>query len=335
MKVLKKIGIILGIALLVFLILGLIMSKKITVVKSVDMDAPANYVYNIVNDLTTNEQWNAWAKEDTTTKIILGDITSGPGASYSYTSQSTGNGELKYTEVKTGQEITGHMSFEGGDPSPFKYTFTPDGNTSEMNWEMTMKLPYPMNVFSPFMKWMMKSSFKKSMKNIEEIAIQRFEKSEYLGYKIETQKVDARHFVMNRSMVSFPNIQKFYTQNLGAIFQKVQEKGITMNGMPSGLFFKYDPSKNETDMAAAIPVKEYTDIEGLTSLTIPSKDALVLNYYGDYEGVEKAHSAIDAYMKDRNLVYDPPVIEEYVTDPLEEKDPGKWLTKVIYYLASK
>ena len=42
---------------------------------------------------------------------------------------------------------------------------------------------------------------------------------------------------------------------------------------------------------------------------------------------------MDEYMKDFGLLNNPPIIEEYVTDPSTEKDPAKWLTKIIYYIA--
>jgi len=30
-----------------------------------------------------------------------------------------------------------------------------------------------------------------------------------------------------------------------------------------------------------------------------------------------------------------PVVEEYITDPGEEPDPEKWLTRITYYFTSK
>ena len=84
-------------------------------------------------------------------------------------------------------------------------------------------------------------------------------------------------------------------------------------------------------MAAAIPVNEEKTIKDLTSITIEDRPAIVVDYYGKYEETGKAHDAIDAYMADHALLMDAPAIEEYLTDPLKEKDPSKWLTKVIYY----
>ena len=36
-------------------------------------------------------------------------------------------------------------------------------------------------------------------------------------------------------------------------------------------------------------------------------------------------------MKDRGYLLDPPIIEEYVTDPTQEKDPSKYLTRITRY----
>ena len=44
---------------------------------------------------------------------------------------------------------------------------------------------------------------------------------------------------------------------------------------------------------------------------------------------------MDAYMKANNLPMQTQVIEEYVTDPMHEKDTTKWLTNIYYVLPSE
>jgi len=51
---------------------------------------------------------------------------------------------------------------------------------------------------------------------------------------------------------------------------------------------------------------------------------------GGYNGLEQAHLAMDDYMKANNLENQPPVIEEYITDPGSEPDSNKWVTKITY-----
>ena len=145
--------------------------------------------------------------------------------------------------------------------------------------------------------------------------------------------LDDRYYIMNRQEVAFENMQQFYAQNLGSLFGKLQKAGIDMKGMPSGLFFKYDEKAGKTDMAASIPIAEPVDIKGATSLTIPSGRAIQVDFYGDYHNLGDAHNAIAEYMLDFGLLNNSPVVEEYMTDPGEEPDPSKWLTKVTYYLS--
>jgi len=57
----------------------------------------------------------------------------------------------------------------------------------------------------------------------------------------------------------------------------------------------------------------------------------MLDFYGDYNHTSDGHDAIKEYMTDRGYLQDPPIIEEYVTDPTIEADPSKWLTKLTYY----
>jgi len=62
--------------------------------------------------------------------------------------------------------------------------------------------------------------------------------------------------------------------------------------------------------------------------------ALVVDYYGNYDGTVAAHSALEKYMKENNMADQLafPVIKECVTDPMTEPDPSKWLTRVYYLL---
>jgi effector-binding domain-containing protein len=156
----------------------------------------------------------------------------------------------------------------------------------------------------------------------------------YRGYEIKEVDIEKRYFVMKRKEVSFDNIQQFYAQNLGSLFGSIQSVGLEMKGMPCGLYFSYDEIAQKTDMAAAIPVKKDIRIDGVANHTIPAGKAIQLDYRGDYNNLSLAHTAIDEYMKDRSLFTNPPVVEEYITDPGQEEDPEQWLTKISYYISA-
>ena len=60
-----------------------------------------------------------------------------------------------------------------------------------------------------------------------------------------------------------------------------------------------------------------------------SEAILLTTKLGDWP---QAHLAMDKYIKANNLPTQTHVIEEYVTDPMHEKDTAKWLTNIYYVL---
>jgi effector-binding domain-containing protein len=85
-------------------------------------------------------------------------------------------------------------------------------------------------------------------------------------------------------------------------------------------------------MAVAIPVAGSPAVPNTEIVAIPATQALVMDYYGSYEGLQGAHMAIDEFINTTGVSVAMPVIEEYATDPEAEPDPNKWLTKIYYLL---
>ncbi len=59
--------------------------------------------------------------------------------------------------------------------------------------------------------------------------------------------------------------------------------------------------------------------------------AYTIDYPGAYEGLKYAHQSLNKYFQTNGLRLKPPVIEEYITDPMAEPDTTKWLTKIYYF----
>jgi effector-binding domain-containing protein len=88
-------------------------------------------------------------------------------------------------------------------------------------------------------------------------------------------------------------------------------------------------------MAVAVPVLTPVAVKDLGSETFPMQNAASIDYYGDSAKNQMAHFALNDYVQDRKLTQTSPVLEEYVSDPIKEKDPSKWLTKIYYYTSDK
>ena len=134
------------------------------------------------------------------------------------------------------------------------------------------------------------------------------------GYEVQEIDYPEQQFLTHREKISMADITAFYTEHFGAIAGMVGDK---MAGMPCGLYYDFNMETGEADLAAAIPVTEAIDgNDDYELIALPGRKALLIDYYGPYEGSGAAHEAMDAYMKENGYVQaDLPVIEQYANDP--------------------
>ena len=56
---------------------------------------------------------------------------------------------------------------------------------------------------------------------------------------------------------------------------------------------------------------------------------LIYNSYGDHKNLSSAYDNIKNYMASQHLTQNGPMREFYITDPSTEKNPQKWLTRIM------
>lgn len=305
--------------------------KRVEVTRTKELNAYATNVYKLVADLKEWGKWSSWHKEDPDMKIIYGDINFGKGGKYYWDSPKMGKGNLEITYAMPYKTIETKMKFSDWDGfSLAKMTFeeTSPGKT-KMTWSMTSDTDVPfffrgMMILMNFDK-MLGNDFEKGMAGLEEIA-SKMPKS-YRGFEINEQNWSEKHFFTMRKKVNFDKISEYYGINLPILIQKANDKKVDMGGFPSGLFFNWDTTLKQTDMAVAIPLKEKTVF---SNYSLKAGKVLALDYFGNYDDTSEAHAAMEDYMFEKKLKLRNPVIEEYVTDAAIVKDTSNWLTRIYY-----
>ena len=335
MKLLKKILIGLLIFIVLLLVLAYFLPRKMEVNVTEKVDAPAKFAYNLLNDFKNQTKWDPWSERDSTMTYAYGEKTLGEGAYMDFKSDSFGEGRTTRTTTTKNSNIVLTTTSEenGGAYMTYDFVASKDGKSSDLTWGFNTEMGWPKNLMSIFFKSSMKKDMKKGISKISKISNDRWKKNTYDGFEVTQEVVESKNYVIQRDIVAIDKSDKFYTQNLQPLFMKIQKAGVEMEGNSSILVYNHNMQDMTLDMATAIPIKEEVAIEGAGSETLEAGKVLVVNFYGDRANTAGAHNAIDDYMKDRDLLLDYPVVEEYVTDPSEEPDPSKWLTKVIYYIA--
>jgi effector-binding domain-containing protein len=107
------------------------------------------------------------------------------------------------------------------------------------------------------------------------------------------------------------------------------QRGIELTARPFALYHRL--SAEQAVFSMCIPVFEQVSVSGRVGYgTMQGRDHVVADYYGAYDTLEDGHNAIQQWlMRYRRRLTGQPW-ELYVTDPMAEVDPNKWLTRIFY-----
>ncbi len=329
MKTLKKIGIGLLILVLLLLILAFFLPKDLHVQKSKVIDAPISMLYSTVTDMSQQETWNSWATMDTTMDITVSSPSTGEGASYSWTSENSGEGKYTQHDLVYNESVRMDLDFAGQSAGGDWRFEEVDGGT-EVTWSFDGTSPWPRNLTNFIGKMVLGKSFSKGLDMLDAHAKKTMEDA---LTKYDVKEVDFPYttFLGKRDRVKMENVQTFYQDNLRPLYGYLLQNKIKPIGQPCGIFYDWNPEDGTADMASAIPIYEKFESADFENLIIPETRAWLIDYYGDYDGSMAAHNAMEYYFYKNGLSSDKPVIEEYVTDPTEQPErPDTWLTRVYY-----
>jgi effector-binding domain-containing protein len=152
--------------------------------------------------------------------------------------------------------------------------------------------------------------------------------------KFEVRQVEwpGRTFLIRRDKVNFGELSQFFSKSYAKLYHALHRERAGSSGPPCAIYFSVDEKGQETDLAAAVPVPAIVrELGGFETLTIPKAKAILLSYFGPYEGLTAAYGALDSYLEEHGMVKTW-TIEEYLSDPELEKDPRKWKTNIYYVL---
>ena len=88
-------------ALVVMVVLGLTARQPatLTLTRSIEIAAPPDKIFPLINDFKRWEAWSPWEKKDPAMKRTWGSTTSGKGAIYAWDGNSdVGQGSMEITE---------------------------------------------------------------------------------------------------------------------------------------------------------------------------------------------------------------------------------------------
>lgn len=307
--------------------------------------APQELVYNEVNDFTTWKNWEPWSEESDNMIINYGEKTSGEGASYSWSSEDMGDGEINtvksnpYTSID--QKITFKTPF-GESTSDVYWKFEEQGDSTRVIWGMKGEQSFMEKAAFLFQKEslndMMQPKFEKGLDNLQnEIR----EKMEVYSVNVDgiTQHGGGYYmYITTASKIS--QVTERMPKMIGEVEDYMNRNNIEKLGNPMVLYNQWDEAAGTAIYSAGfftpsevITPAETTVLNGF----LPNQRTLKTTLKGDYKNLSEAWDSAYRYIQENGLSAknDAQAFEVYVTGPEDEPNPANWITTLYIPIATE
>jgi len=304
--------------------------------------APAELVFNQINDLRASENWGPWKTEDSTMTFSYAEKTSGEGASYSW--KGIMDGAMTTTKVIPNKEILQDLTLHTpvGERSPKVYwTFeeTPEGTkaTYGMKGEHTLidKAFYGVSGYDFDAE--MSKMHTKALAGVEREALKAMEQFEVNVDGIT--KYGGGFYMYNTAASKMSDMASKMGPMFGQVSGFIEANGLPSSGMPFTIYHEIDETAGTVIFSTGIPVREQITMPNGSNVLcgyMPPLTALKTTLKGDYKNLAAAYAIAAAYMTENELLAHPTarMFEVYTIDPGLEPNPAKWVTEIYMPMVS-
>lgn len=345
MRILKTLLIIVLALVAIICVLGFIGPDTFRYERSTTMNAPPEVIYDNVRKFSKMNTWGPWQAMDRDMVNTLEGTDGEVGSVWRWTGDTVGVGKQELVALEANKSARSKLTFTIpviGDMESFStFDLTTEGDATKVTWSMDGETGFWGKVMGKFgdTEAQLGAMFEQGLAGLKQMSESDAAAAAELasktagGYLIETVDRPELVYVGKRNKkVKWSDMEAFYGNSFQAAGAAAGAAGIETVGAPSGVFWAWNEKDQTADMMAGFPVKgdANTKVAGLETHVIPPSKMLMIAYYGAYDKSMAAHEALDGYIKEKGLTHYGNVIEEYITDPMTEKDTTKWLTNIYY-----
>lgn len=343
MKIIKYVLLLL-IAIVIGAVIYIVLQpNKYDVKRTKHIKAPASVIFNNINDYKNWKSWGPWLEDDPTIIESYPELTTGVGASYSWTS-ANGPGNMETIALEPNKSISQKIQFSDYEPSDIYWTFNESETGTTVTWGMKADaIPFVFKfgaVMSGGMDAMLGSMLDKGLNNLDAVIQEQLknnppqtEPTFSLGGIMNITQ-DAQQFIgyKHTSTIDHEQLTKLFMQSMPkAGMHAAAQKLDIADYTPAAVYTKWDEANNETEFYVGLVIKKDIPLDvGMEKLTLPKGDNVMIAKYGPYgTGDLEAHMAIDTYLNENDLEQNGAIWELYLNDPATVK-PEEIETEIHY-----
>jgi hypothetical protein len=177
LEVIAIVAVVLAIAIAVVLILAATKPDSFSVTRAIDITAPAERIFPLINDFHRWVAWSPWENKDPAMQRSFTGAANGKGAVYGWDgNKNVGSGRMEILEASAPSKILIKLDFL----KPFEahntaeFTMLPQGAGIRLNWVMRGPAPFMSKLMQVFMNLdqMIGKDFEIGLANLKKLAEQ-------------------------------------------------------------------------------------------------------------------------------------------------------------------
>ncbi len=314
------------------LVFAFFLPDKKVLSNSIIINSYPRPIYGMVNSLKSWEKWSPFSEMDPAMVSEYSGPEFGVGSHQAWKSEKNGNGSMTILESIFEKKVVLNLDLDygGKDSTLFILERVPEG--TKVTWETRItKAGYPMGrLMWVAMGGMMNKTFYQGLEKLKKV-VENLPPVCKSGDVMESNEPEKIYLTITDTLTT-ENIAQFFGAAYGKIGALMKtNQGVKMVGAPAA-FYNGDPSNPVWIVTAAIPVnmepKKLT--QGISVLKTPALKMVSVVHYGDYSTSSDSYYKLEDYMKSKKYEVIGNPLEEYITDPMNVKDPMMIETKISF-----
>lgn len=330
MKIIKLIGILLAAMIAIYLIISLFMPSKLSVERSIKINAPTSLVFDLVNTPRHWELWDPWVKYDTNQVRTYTDIKSSDSSGYQWKSelQSVGSGSLRITSSIADSMIKLRAVFDGQGDANFLFQFNKNDKATDVSWRIEIPMEFLFRLVGLMLRGSLEQQITEGLDKLKSTA-ENNEANKMISF---VELMPMQIVFINDSTSDMTRVPELLGKAYVELKSAIIKSGAVINGAPMAITNRFDSAFWNFD--AAFQIEKQINPKGRVRFGVIDGGLFVkARHIGPYSSSIEVYNEVFKFIKTHKLIINGRSWESYINSPNEVK-PDELITE-IYFPVSK
>ena len=271
---------------------------KLDVIRSIDIQAEPQRVFDTVADFQTWTTWSPWLCADKEANVTVSENANGVGAIYEWQGQVVGAGAIEHQSLDAPKSIVQELRFTKPHKSTCQVRFElePTDSGTRLSWTMDGSLPWFLFWMTGQMKAFIGADYERGLKMLKEHIETGAIRSDVDVQGV--QAVDALQLIGKRVECSIDEIGPAMSKALDEV--KGPPRGDSLGECVS-VYHKFDFQSRRCEFTAGFRSSGGAVPAGLVEYSAPAGQALATRHTGSYDHLGNAWSAANQHLRYKKL----------------------------------